>query len=60
VAAAGGREPTAFSITVFNAPTHEAVLASNREAGIHRVLHRIAVTTRSCACLIAMRPSRAS
>ena len=37
-AAAGGRDPTAFSITVFNAPTHEAVLASNREAGIHRVL----------------------
>ena len=37
-AAAGGRDPTAFSITVFNAPTDEAVLASYREAGIHRVL----------------------
>src|SRR6516225_97513 len=37
-AAAGGREPTAFSITVFNAPRDEAVLASYREAGIHRVL----------------------
>jgi alkanesulfonate monooxygenase SsuD/methylene tetrahydromethanopterin reductase-like flavin-dependent oxidoreductase (luciferase family) len=36
-AAAGGRDPTAFSITVFNAPTDEAVLAS-REVGIHRVL----------------------
>jgi len=37
-AAAGGREATALSITVFNAPTDEAVLASYREAGIHRVL----------------------
>jgi probable F420-dependent oxidoreductase len=37
-AAAGGRDLTAFSITVFNAPTDEAVLASYREAGIHRVL----------------------
>lgn len=37
-AAAGGRDLTAFSITVFNAPTEEAVLASYREAGIHRVL----------------------
>ena len=36
--AAGRREPTALSITVFNAPTDEAVLASYREAGIHRVL----------------------
>ena len=37
-AAAGGRDPTAFSITVFNAPTDEAVLASYREAGVYRVL----------------------
>jgi probable F420-dependent oxidoreductase len=37
-AAAGGRDLKAFSITVFNAPTDEAVLASYREAGIHRVL----------------------
>ena len=37
-AAAGGREPTALSITVFNAPTDEAVLAFYRQAGIHRVL----------------------
>jgi probable F420-dependent oxidoreductase len=37
-AAAGGRDPTAFLITVFNAPTDEAVLASYRKAGIHRVL----------------------
>ena len=32
------RDPTTFSITVFNAPTDEAVLASYRKAGIHRVL----------------------
>ncbi len=37
-AAAAGRDPTTFSITVFNAPADEAVLASYREAGIHRVL----------------------
>jgi probable F420-dependent oxidoreductase len=37
-AEAGGRDPTTFSITVFNAPTGEAVLASYRKAGIHRVL----------------------
>jgi probable F420-dependent oxidoreductase len=37
-AEAGGRDPTTFSITVFNAPTDEAVLASYRKAGIHRVL----------------------
>ena len=37
-AAAAGRDPTAFSITVFNAPADEAVLASYRKAGIHRVL----------------------
>jgi probable F420-dependent oxidoreductase len=37
-AAVGGRDPTAFSITVFNAPIDEAVLASYRETGIHRVL----------------------
>ena len=37
-AAAAGRDPTTFSITVFNAPADEAVLASYRKAGIHRVL----------------------
>jgi probable F420-dependent oxidoreductase len=37
-AAAAGRDPTSFSITVFNAPADEAVLASYRKAGIHRVL----------------------
>jgi len=37
-AEASGRDPTTFSITVFNAPTDEAVLASYRKAGIHRVL----------------------
>jgi alkanesulfonate monooxygenase SsuD/methylene tetrahydromethanopterin reductase-like flavin-dependent oxidoreductase (luciferase family) len=37
-AEAAGRNPTAFSITVFNAPADEAVLASYRKAGIHRVL----------------------
>jgi probable F420-dependent oxidoreductase len=37
-AEAARRDPTAFSITVFNAPPDEAVLASYRKAGIHRVL----------------------
>jgi alkanesulfonate monooxygenase SsuD/methylene tetrahydromethanopterin reductase-like flavin-dependent oxidoreductase (luciferase family) len=37
-AAAAGRDPTTSSITVFNAPADEAVLASYRKAGIHRVL----------------------
>ena len=37
-AEAAGRNPTAFSITVFNAPADEALLASYRKAGIHRVL----------------------
>jgi probable F420-dependent oxidoreductase len=37
-AEAAGRDPAAFSITVFNAPPDEAVLASYRKAGIHRVL----------------------
>ncbi len=37
-AAAAGRDPTTFSITVFNAPADEAVLASYRKAGIDRVL----------------------
>ena len=37
-AAAAGRDPTTFSITVFNAPADETVLASYRKAGIHRVL----------------------
>jgi probable F420-dependent oxidoreductase len=37
-AVAAERDPTTFSITVFNAPADEAVLASYRKAGIHRVL----------------------
>jgi probable F420-dependent oxidoreductase len=37
-AVAAGRDPTNFAITVFNAPADEAVLASYRNAGIHRVL----------------------
>ena len=37
-AVAAGRDPTTFSITVFNAPADERVLASYRKAGIHRVL----------------------
>jgi probable F420-dependent oxidoreductase len=37
-ASAAGRDPTTFSITVFNAPADETVLTSYRRAGIHRVL----------------------
>lgn len=37
-AVAAGRNPATLSITVFNAPADEAVLASYRQAGIHRVL----------------------